>query len=102
MDISNIGKTGNVDRGGDRPKRTESKRDYVIPSVARDEARISASSREAAAAIVGLTERARQGDGDREAKVAAAKQKLLSGELDTSAAHEETAKRLLATKFQSV
>ena len=102
MDIPKIGVTGNVDHGGDRPKRTESKRDYVIPSVVRDEARISSSSRETAAAIVGLTERARQGDGDRSAKVAAAREKLLAGELDTPAAQRETAQRLLATNFASI
>jgi len=102
MDIRNIGHTGNVERGTDRPKRAEAARDYVIPTVQRDEARISASSRETAAAIEGLTARARQSDGDRAAKVAAAQQKLQSGELDTPAVHAETGKQLLAAKFLSV
>lgn len=102
MDIRNIGQTGNVERGGDRPKRAEATRDYVIPSVQRDEARISASSRETAAAIDGLTARARENDGDRAAKVAAARQKLLGGELDTPAVHAETGKQLLAANFLSV
>lgn len=102
MDIRNIGKTDIVDRSSDRPKRADGKRDYVIPSVVRDEARISDDSRETAAAVENLSERARSADGDRAAKVAAAKQKLLAGELDTPAVHLETGKRLLAAKFTSI
>lgn len=102
MDIRNIGKTDNVDRAGDRPKRTESKRDYVIPSVVRDEARISDNSRETAAAVENLSERARSADGDRAAKVAAAKQKLLAGELDTPAVLLATGKRLFAARLTSI
>lgn len=102
MDIRNIGKTDIVDRPSDRPKRADGARDYVLPAMARDEARISDSSRETAAAVDGLSGRARSADGDRQAKVAAAKQKLLDGELDTPAVQLETARRLLGAKFTSI
>jgi len=99
MDIRNIGKTGNVDRSGDRPKRTEAPRDYVIPSVARDEAKISQKSRETAAAVEGLTERARRDGSERAGVVEAARTKLQNGGLDAPAVLAATAERLLGAKF---
>lgn len=99
MDISNIGKQGHVDRSSERPKRADGKREYVIPSVARDEAKISEQSRETAAAVEGLAERARGAGGDRAERIAAAKAKLLRGELDAPAALQGSAQRLLAAKF---
>ena len=98
MDIRNIANHGNVERSSDRPKRTEQKRSDA-PSVVRDEARISADSRETAAAVESLGQRARQDDGDREVKVAEAMTKLMNGELNERAVHETTARRVLDAKF---
>lgn len=101
MDIRNIGGKDGVVRGGDRPQRAESQRDYVIPSVRRDEANISANSRATAAAVDALAERAQQDDPERAAKVAAAAAKLKSGELDSPAVHRATAQQLFDAKFLS-
>jgi len=98
MDIRNIGNKGNVERNGDRPVRTEARRGEM-PSTVRDEAKISAGSRATAAAVEGLAVNARKADAEREVKVAAALQKLRSGELDAPAVHKATAQRVLDTKF---
>lgn len=99
MDIRNIGSKDSVARSGERPKRTEPMRDYVIPSVRRDEASISASSRATAAAVDGLAARAQSDDPERAAKVAAAAAKLQSGELDGAAVARATAQKLVEGGF---
>jgi hypothetical protein len=99
MDIRNIGGSGGVERGGNRTRRAETRRDDASPVVNLDEARISAKSRDTAAAVEGLAARARGDDGEREAKVAAALQKLRSGELDDAAALRGTAQRLADAGF---
>jgi len=102
MDIRNVGNQGNVDRIGERSRRTDAKRAETAPTVLRgDDATISNTGRETAAAIEQLTERAKSDDGDREALVAAARQKLLSGELDTPAVFAATANRLAERGFLS-
>ncbi len=101
MDIRNVANHGNVERSGDRTKSSEA-RTVVIPAPARDEASISPVGRATAAAIEGLAERAR-GDGrNREGFVAAALERLRSGELDDAKVLTATAQRLLAAKFLSV
>jgi len=101
MDIRNVANHGNVERAGDRTKKSDT-RVVVIPTVARDEASISSASRATAAAIEGLAERARSGGRDRDAVVANAMKKLMSGELDGDAVYAATAHRLLDAKFLSV
>ncbi|MBL8723968.1 MAG: hypothetical protein JNK49_07975 [Planctomycetes bacterium] len=102
MDIRDLGKTGPVAPSGPRPNQAAPPRNYVIPSVGRDEARISASSRETAAAVTGLAERAAQSGSDRRALVEAARQKLVSGQLDTPAAFTAAAAKLADSGFASV
>ena len=101
MDIRNVANQSNVDRSSDRSKRADA-RTVVIPTVARDEASISATGRETAAAIAGLAERARNSGGDRGVLVARAMEKLVNGELDNEATVASTARRMLDAKFLSV
>lgn len=100
MDIRNVANQGNVERAGDRTKKSDA-RVVLIPSVARDEASISAAGRDTAAAIEGLAERARQSDRNREQVVANAMRRLLGGELDSAGTLGATAQRLLDAKFLS-
>lgn len=102
MDIRNVANQGSVERAGDRARKAEPQRTVVIPTVARDQASISAAGRETAAAIESLAERARSGDRGREELVARAAQKLVSGELDEAAVVSATARRMLDAKFLSV
>ena len=101
MDIRNVGNKGSVEQGK-LAKRPEGKRAVLIPQPPRDEARISEASRETAAAVENLAERARtSGASEREQIVQAAKQKLLAGELGSDAVFASTARRLLDAKFLS-
>lgn len=100
MDIRNVGKNGGVEPGSDRPKPIGSK-PVVIPFPPKDEASISRASRESAAAIATLAERARNSSSERAEIVAAAKAKLLGGELDGEAVVRATAQKLLDAKFLS-
>lgn len=102
MDIRNVGNNGGIERSGDRPQRTQHKRDSAGGFPVRDEAQISESSRATANAVEGYAEKARQGDGDRDEIVAAALARLKRGELDSPAAYRETARRMLDGKFQSI
>lgn len=102
MDIRNVGSKSSVDRASDRSKRTEAKRDDAAPTVRRDEASISSTSRDTAAAVEGLAERARRDDADREGLVTAAMRRLMNGELDGAEALQGTAKRLLDGKFSTL
>ena len=105
MDIRNVSNHGNnnVDRVGDRAKRPEARRADAQQGALRgsDDARISATGRETAAAVEQLAERARAQGDDREAVVEAARQKLLSGELDSPAVLSATAQRLADRGFLS-
>ncbi len=101
MNIHDIGKSGNVDRSGDRTTKAAVRHDVLVPFVAKDEAKISASSRKTAAAIENLVQRARQDGGDRADVVAAALQKLQSGALDQESVYGATAQQLLDAKFVS-
>jgi hypothetical protein len=103
MDIRNVTNHGNVERANDRTKRADAQRTVVIPSVGRDEASISATGRETAAAVESLAERSRNGGGgrDRDQMVARALEKLISGELDSTDAIGVTAQRMLDAKFLS-
>jgi hypothetical protein len=99
MDIRNVGKQQNVDLSSDRAQRGERQKTVVIPTVGRDDARISTDSREAAAAVEGLAERARTGGSDRRAIVAAALEKLESGALGDPGAIAAAARALLDGNF---
>lgn len=99
MDIRNVANQGNVERAGDRTKKAGPLRTVVIPAVARDEAKISSAGRETAAAIEGLAERARRDGPERDAVVAEARRKLMSGELDAPSTTRATAQRLLDAGF---
>lgn len=103
MNIHDLGKSGNVDRTGDRTSKTATRHDVLVPFVpkGKDVATISASGREAAAAIESLSNRARGNDGDRDDIVAAALQRLQSGALDQPAVYGATAQKLLDSKFVS-
>lgn len=100
MDIRNVDKNGGVEPS--RPKRSEQKRDVLIPTPPRDEARISSESRATAATVENLAERARTvGSSGRDDVVARAMARLLGGELDSEAVLGATARRLLDAKFLS-
>ena len=103
MDIRNVGsQPGNVDRTSERGNRAKLDREQAkAPAAAvRDDARISDTGRETAAAVEALAEKAR-GDGDnREQVVTAAVAKLVSGELDSETVLRETAGRLLDSGFR--
>ena len=102
MDIRNVGNQGNADRIGDRAGRADAKQVVLVPVPRRsDDARISDAGRDAAAAVELLTERARADGSDRDAVVEAARQRLLSGELDSHAALASTARRLAVGGFLS-
>lgn len=102
MDIRNVGNQGNVDRTGDRGKRPQVRREEPTLSVPRDDAHISTSGRETAAAVEGLAERARSDDGSRDAKIDAAIRRLKSGELDDPSVIAATAQRIARNAFLSV
>lgn len=100
MDIRHVSGNGNVERPGDRSRKAEPKV-VLIPAVGRDEAKISSTGRQTAAAVAGLAARARQAGGEREAIVAAAAAKLQRGELDGEPVAAATAERMLAARFLS-
>ena len=102
MDIRTVGSQGSVERASDRSKKAEAQRDVLIPAASRDSAQISSASRASAAAVEGLAERARGAGGDRQEIVAAARMKLLGGELDTPAAIESAARAMLDRGFKTV
>jgi hypothetical protein len=101
MNIHDIGKSGNVDRTGDRTHKPGARHDVLVPFVAKDEAKISASSRKTAAAVENLSERARQDGSERAEIVAAALARLQSGALDQESVYGATAQKLLDAKFVS-
>jgi hypothetical protein len=101
MNIHDIGKSGNVDRTGDRTGKTGVRHDVLLPFVPKDEAKISTKGREAAAAIETLSERARRGGDDRASIVATALERLQSGALDQDSVYGATAQKLLDAKFLS-
>lgn len=101
MNIHDIGKSGNVDRPGDRTTKTAARHDVLVPFVPKDEAKISAKGRQAAAAIENLSERARQDGPDRAQIVAAALARLQSGALDQESVYGATAQKLIDSKFVS-
>ena len=102
MDIRNVGSNGNIDRTGERAKSASPKSNVLIPFVAKDDASISDAGRQSAAAVEQLSERARGASGDRDELVAAARQKLQSGELDSNAVFASTAQKLANRGFLSV
>jgi len=102
MDIRNVANNGGIENGSSRAKRADQKQAVLIPTPPpRDEAKISSTSRETAAAIENLAERVRNLPSERSEIVAAAIAKLKSGELDGEAALAGTAKQMLAAKFLS-
>ena len=102
MDIRNVGNHGNIDRAGEHGKRAQSKSNVLIPFVPKDDARISEAGRKTAASVDRLVDQARDEDGSRDSLVEAARQKLLSGELDTEAVFASTAEKLANRGFLSV
>ena len=102
MQIRNVGSHANVDRlnestagkSAERGRRAERSADDGGLTAGADDARISSAGRETAAAVEQLAERARRDDGDRDALVAEARQKLVEGRLDTAEVFAATAKRL--------
>ncbi|MFT4512064.1 MAG: hypothetical protein ACI89X_002973 [Planctomycetota bacterium] len=102
MDIRNVGNHGNIDRTGEHGKRAQPRADVLIPFVAKDDARISDTGRKTAASVDRLVDQARDDDGSRDSLVEAARQKLLSGELDSDAVFASTAQKLAGSGFLSV
>jgi len=101
MDIRNIGNHGNIDRSGERGKSAQPKSNVLIPFVPKDDARISVAGRKTAEAVDRFADRARGTEGDRDARVEAAHQKLLSGELDSETVFASTAQKLANRDFIS-
>lgn len=99
MQIRNVGNQGNVKRTDDRGKRTEEKPVVLVPQAPRDSATISDAGRDAAAVVANLAERARNSGGDRTEIVAAAKAKLVGGQLGSQAVLGATAQKLLEADF---
>ncbi|MEZ6038053.1 MAG: hypothetical protein R3F29_11260 [Planctomycetota bacterium] len=102
MDIRNVGNQSNVDRTTDRGKRPAVRREESTQAVPRDDAQISASGRETAAAVEGLAERARSDDGSRDDKIESAIRRLRSGELDDPSVIAATAQQIARSAFLSV
>jgi len=102
MDIRNIGNYGQVDRAGERGKQSSPNSVVLTPHVAMDDAQISSAAREQAAKVDELARNARGQEGDRSEVVEAARQKLMSGELDTNEVFAATAQKLADRGFLSV
>lgn len=100
MQINNLGNQ-NVKRADDRSKRSEEKPVVLVPQAPRDSATISEAGRDAAAALGNLAERARNAGGDRSEIVAAARAKLVGGQLGSPAVLGATAQKLLEANFLS-
>jgi hypothetical protein len=112
MNIGNVGKGDNVERGGGRNQRTEGRRDGELPRPgatdraadrAPDRAAISADGRDAAARFDAHVAAAAESDAaERMAVVAQAVKKLSGGDLDTEAVHRAVAERLHGGGFLSI
>ena len=95
MDIGHIKGNGGIERGGradrrDRPQQTDSSK---VPP--QDTAAISDSGRETATRVEALTEKLRQDDPARQEIVGAARERLLSGDLDDISVYRNVARELL-------
>ena len=99
MQIRTVGNQNNVKRTDDRAKRSDEKAVVLVPQAPRDLATISDAGRDAAAAVANLAERARNSGGDRTDVVAAAKAKLVGGQLGSPATLSATAQKLLDANF---
>ncbi|MBK8099020.1 MAG: hypothetical protein IPK26_18085 [Planctomycetes bacterium] len=100
MNIGNVQGNGGIERGADRPTRTEQKRSgAALRSEPIDQAAISTGGREKAASVEALTERARDPGEDRREKIQRAMSRLMSGELDSVAAHKAAAQKVLQSDF---
>ncbi|MGE3173683.1 MAG: hypothetical protein AB7O97_13750 [Planctomycetota bacterium] len=105
-----MGNNGGVDRGADRPVRVDGKRDKGAAGSASggkasggvDRASISSDGRDAKAAFEAHVAAAKAEEPDREARVARAMERLISGELDNDAVYRDVAGRLLQGDFRSV
>lgn len=103
MNIRNVGSNGGIERGGDRPLRTDGKRERSSATTSTsDKAAISSDGREAKAAFDANVDAARGTDGDRAEMVSRALQKLMNGELDAEAVYRDAADRMLAADFRTV
>ena len=103
MDIRNVGNNGSIDRAGEQGTRAQAKsKNVLVPFVPKDDARISATGRKTADSVDRFVDQARDEEGGRDALVEAARQKLLSGELDSQAVFASTAQNLAGSGFLSV
>jgi hypothetical protein len=101
MQIRTVGNQNDVKRTDDRGKRSEEKAVVLVPQAPRDLATISDAGRDAAAVVDNLAERARTAGGDRAEVIAAAKAKLVGGQLGSASVLGATAQKLLDAKFLS-
>ena len=100
MHIGNLRGAGGVERSGDRQKPETKRTDDATRPAVRDQAAISAGGRETAASVDALTEKAGSaGDGDRHEMVQRAIRRLMNGELDTHAVHQDVARQLVQGDF---
>ncbi|MCA8975845.1 MAG: hypothetical protein KDC98_14075 [Planctomycetes bacterium] len=105
MNIHNIANQGSLDQTRDRTtERAGHEKTVIIPAGARDraiqdEATISSSSRDTLAAVEGFAERARGHGEVRSDKIAAAAERLQSGELNSAAVIHETARQIVESEF---
>jgi hypothetical protein len=102
MNIGHVGNNGGIDRGADRPVRTDGKADQAPSATTDDRAAISSDGRDAKAAFDARVAAAGSDDPARRGKVARAIERLASGQLDTPAVYRDVAGRLLAGDFRSV
>jgi hypothetical protein len=103
MNIGNVGKGDNVERGSGRNQRTEGRRNGELSRpAAADRAAISADGRDAAARFDAHVAAAGSNAAERMAVVAQAMKKLTGGDLDTEAVHRAVAERLHGGGFLSI
>lgn len=97
MDIRQITGFGGVERTPERPSRTERPKTGETQPGSRqvDGATISDVSRETAASVDALTEKARQDDPERRAKLATLRQRLENGDLATPEVYRAVAKTMI-------
>ena len=102
MNIGQVGGNGSIDRGSERPLRIDRNGGSGQRVSGGDQAAISASGREAAAAFDALVRAASTDEPGRSEKVGQVEERLANGELDAEAIYRGVAEQMLANDFGRV